>query len=108
MNNSSKIKPYEKCSKYYNCSVNNCPLHPSYPGLFIDEEDKEKKCTLRKSTRFKIGSKYPDVIKYQGLTTREWSARKTYDNLTDEEKEKMVERIKKFEFNAKNKSNQII
>lgn len=62
--------PYAECPHFKKCSCNICPLDP-----FSFEKDRlpdEEKCKAYKPTRFKIGSKYPNLLKYQGLTKREW------------------------------------
>lgn len=93
----------EECPRYSECSVNNCPLHIDYPGLYVDKEDKEKVCDMEKQVRIRISSKYPDVLKYQGLTVREWTAKKRYESLPEEEKASIAERGKKALLDIKNK-----
>lgn len=83
-------KPYRECSRFKNCSVNNCPLSSQYPDLYIDIEDKQKECTLPKTIRVKIGSKYPE-LKYQGMTPREWGAAKRYESFSSDEKEHLAQ-----------------
>lgn len=87
-------KPYRECPRFDKCSVNNCPLGEAYPANVVDEGDKEQKCTLEKQVRFRIGSKYPDILKYQGLTIREWTGRQNFDKLTEPEKEAIRQRAK--------------
>jgi hypothetical protein len=43
-----KPLPLELCQRFDKCSVNNCPLHPSYPDLIVDLEDPKTKCKLGK------------------------------------------------------------
>lgn len=88
------IASYQGCPRYAKCNVNNCPLHPSYPNLPIDPEDRDTKCTLEKQVRFRIGSKYPDVLKYQGLTPSEWAGKQRFENLSDHEKDLIRDRAK--------------
>lgn len=83
-------KPYRECPRFKNCSVNNCPLHPQYPDLYTDIEDKQKECNLAKSIRVEIGSKYPE-LKYQGMTPREWTSTKRYESLSSGEKENLAQ-----------------
>lgn len=85
--------PYNECPRFQKCSVNNCPLHPSYPNLPI-ADDKEKKCTMEKQVRLRIGSKYPE-LKYQGLTVKEWTGKTRFESLSDSDKELVRERAKK-------------
>lgn len=86
--------PYRECPRFHKCSVNNCPLHPSYPNLPVDPEDKEQKCTMEKQVRFKIGSNYPEVLKWKGLTSREWAGKQKFDSMTPGEKEAIRQKAK--------------
>ncbi len=65
--------PYHECNQFNICSANRCPLGP----LILERDfiKNEGKCISRKSSRVKIGSKYPDILKYQGLRTREWQGK---------------------------------
>ena len=75
-----------ECSRYDGCSVNNCPLHSSYPELSMDSEDRNKVCSMEKNVRTRIGANHPE-LKYGGLKQREYSAKLAYDHLTPEQKE---------------------
>jgi len=88
------INPYTECPRFLKCSVNNCPLHPTYPNLPIDPEDREQKCTIEKQVRFKIGSKYLNVLKYRGLTVKEWAGKQRFESLPEQDKERIRERAK--------------
>ncbi len=81
--------PGHECPRFLKCSVNNCPLHPQYPDLYIDIDDKQKECSLAKTIRVEIGSKYPE-LKYQGMTPREWGATKRYESFSSDEKENLA------------------
>ena len=81
----STLQPYDECPRFNRCSVNNCPLSFSYP-LFKYPEDRETRCSLAKSIRVRIGSKYE--LKYQGMTAKEWGATKRCLNI--EEKERLA------------------
>lgn len=81
-------QPYHECPRFNRCSVNNCPLSFNYPFL-VNYEDRDPKCTLEKSVRVRIGSKYPG-LKYQGMTAREFNATKRYESLSVEEKERLA------------------
>lgn len=87
--------PYHECPRFIKCSVNNCPLHPAFPELYIDPDDLQVKCTLEKEVRFKIGSKYPDILKYQGLTHQEFAGKKRFEGLSDQGKEIVRERARR-------------
>lgn len=88
------INPYTECPRFQKCSVNNCPLHQKYPDLLVNQEDHEPKCTMEKQVRFKIGSKYPDILKFQGLTSKEWAGKQRFESLPDKDKEAIRLRAK--------------
>ena len=88
-------EPYRKCSRFQRCSVNNCPLSPGYPDHYTDSNDYEQKCTIAKSIRVRIGSQHLDVLKFGGLTRREFAGRKAWENLTDKQRAATTERGKK-------------
>ena len=88
----SNSLPYRECPRFNTCSVNNCPLHPGYPALYNDLGDHERKCTMEKQVRDRIGSRYPDLLKFRGLTRSEWSGRERYDAMPTEDKRRLVER----------------
>lgn len=73
--------PFTKCPKFKSCSVNNCPLHPSYPNLSMYPEDPAKKCMVSKVKRVAIGDRYQGVLRFGGMTraefgrTRSWAQR---------------------------------
>ena len=80
-------KAYHECPRFMKCSVNNCPLHPSFPEIYTDPDDFQVKCKLEKEVRLKIGSNYPDLLKYQGLTPQEWAGKKSFEGLSDQDKD---------------------
>ncbi|WP_440951485.1 hypothetical protein [Methanococcoides sp. FTZ1] len=82
----SREAPYYKCSRFSKCAVNNCPLSPLYPNLPTDPEDPETKCTLAKSYRLKIDSKYLGVLQYGGMTKREHAGKVTWENMPESTK----------------------
>jgi len=76
--------PYAECPNFNKCNCNKCPLDPG-----IEERIKlpdDEKCRAEKSTRMRIGAKYPQLLKYQGLTKKEWTMRKIWDEKTYQEK----------------------
>jgi len=95
------MKPYTECPRFKRCNVNNCPLHLNYPLLPIDEDDKERKCTMEKNVRFRVGSKYPESLKWQGLTNREFIGRTKYDALTESQKDELRQRARLLRFASK-------
>lgn len=91
-------QPFEACPRYSKCSVNNCPLSTKYPEEFIHSEDSAKKCTLPKSYRLKVAAQFPGVLPFGGLIPREAASKKTWDNLTPEQKDANEARLKKTAF----------
>ncbi|MGE4495826.1 MAG: hypothetical protein AB7D09_13490 [Methanosarcina sp.] len=82
--------PYELCNRYSECSVNNCPLDSVYPDRYTDLLDVEKRCGYAKSYRVQISEKFPGILKYGGMTVREYSYKQRWANLSPEEKERRV------------------
>ncbi|OGH07368.1 MAG: hypothetical protein A2W22_01600 [Candidatus Levybacteria bacterium RBG_16_35_11] len=50
---------------------------------------------MEKEVRFRIGSKYPDLLRYQGLTPQEWAGKKRFESLPDQDKEIVRERARR-------------
>jgi len=85
--------PYYECPSFDSCSAPLCPLDPD-----IDKRIRypdEDKCKAHKTTRERIGRKYPELLPYQGLTKREWAGKKRSDSLTPSEKNELLRRLKK-------------
>lgn len=95
MQGDSMIMPFKECTRFKTCSVNNCPLHPDYPDLYTDGDDPEPKCTLPKSYRQKVGENFKGVLKFGGLTPREYSGKIAWESKTEEERARIIERGKK-------------
>ena len=79
----------QQCPKFIRCSAPNCPLDN-------DQEDRdyikgEPICTLSKNKRLKIGNDTP--LPYQGLTKREWSAKKAWEALLEADKAERITRL---------------
>lgn len=70
------MQPYEECPSFDRCSCNACPLDPDINKRISCSED--ERCKANESTRVKIGSKYMNVLTYQGLTKRKFNARKVW------------------------------
>lgn len=86
--------PFYPCPRYDRCSVNNCPLHPKYPDLYFDEADADKVCDLGKNRRTLIASQFPGILKYGGLTPREFKAQARWAAMSPEEREAKIEKSK--------------
>lgn len=82
-----KDLPFYQCPRYSSCNVNNCPLHPQYPNMPIDPEDTENKCTVAKSIRSRVSAQFPGILKYDGLTPREFEGRNRWNSLSRAEQE---------------------
>jgi len=66
----SEVLPFKECPSFDTCSSNRCPLDPD---IELRQHIKgEEKCKARKKKRYEIGVKYPDLLKYKGLTPREF------------------------------------
>jgi hypothetical protein len=85
-------EPFYDCPRYAKCNVNKCPLHPKYPELITDPEDEEMKCDLAKSIRVRIAADFPDILKFNGLSPREYSAKSRWENMSPEEQREIKER----------------
>jgi hypothetical protein len=70
----------KECPRYISCSVNNCPLDPDYPNLFVAKDDKEKRCTMEKGVRTRIAATAPGTLRLEGSTVAEAAARKCYES----------------------------
>ncbi len=79
---------YSLCLSYEKCSVNNCPLHSQYPDLSESDYDQETKCKAQKPTRIGIANKYAGILKFGGLTVKEYKRQTRRKNRTAEEIEK--------------------
>lgn len=75
--------------------MNNCPLHPDYPELYTDPDDSDPRCTLPKSYRIKVAENFKGVLKFGGLTTREYAAKLKWDNMSEDERARIIDRGKK-------------
>ena len=63
-------QPFNHCPSFSRCSASLCPLDPE-----IRQRNRltgEEKCRAKKSTRRKIGEKYSNLLKYKGLTIKEY------------------------------------
>ena len=96
------IQPFRDCPRFKECSVNNCPLHPEYPLMFVDPADPEPRCTLAKTYREKVAEKFPGILKYGGLTTREFNGKTAWESLSQEEQDRRKEALKKYAFTSEN------
>lgn len=90
--------PYLECPRFSKCSVNNCPLHPGYPTLYTDPEDKETVCKLGKTYRVRIAEKYPDTLQMDGLTKREYASKMAWVNRPHHERVEHLNRLKETAF----------
>lgn len=89
------IEPQRECPRWDKCSVNFCPLDPFQNQRPTHEADIEQKCTIAKTIRQRIGTKYPNLLPRFGLTSKEWAARLRFANMSWEQRQAMVERGKK-------------
>lgn len=78
----TEFEPQRECPRWDKCSVNHCPLDPFQDDRLSDPADKEQKCTIAKTIRVRIGSKYPDLLPMGGLKPSEHAAAKRFANLS--------------------------
>ncbi|MGQ9583751.1 MAG: hypothetical protein ACUVV6_09635, partial [Thermoplasmatota archaeon] len=84
-------EPYFDCLRMKRipcCCVNACPLDPKYPRLEIYPEDPDQECKLSRSRRSAIAAKHPGLLKYGGLTVKEWRRQRAWARLPAEEKDR--------------------
>lgn len=76
------VEIIQRCPRFDRCSIPICPL-----DLLQDQRTRfkgEPKCTLGKPRRSRIGK--GTALKYQGLTRKEWAARKRWERLSELQK----------------------
>jgi hypothetical protein len=95
--------PYHECPSFEVCSCNLCPLDPDLemrtglPG--------EEKCRAHKPTRLKIACRYLNLLKYQGLTVKEWVGLRSWSALSEEERGRVKGRLNAYSRLQKTKQN---
>ena len=75
---------FKNCYRFSSCSVNNCPLNHDYPHGFVHEDDPEQECTCPKKDRMKIAEKFPSMLKYGGMTVREYNTKEILEAISEE------------------------
>jgi len=91
--------PYHECPSLLKCNAPKCLLDPDinlrnrYPN--------EEKCRAEKPTRFKIGSKYPELLPYQGLTKKEWLGKNMSEGERDKQRQLFLQRSQKWQKSLK-------
>ena len=92
MNESTGLKIMRQCSKFERCDAPICPLDPNQ-----DQRTSltgEKRCTLAKSIRLRIGKLAG--LPRNGLTRKERAARLRWDGLKESEKLSRMSHLKPF------------
>ena len=82
---------WKDCPRADECCVNDCPL--TIKRYKSDSSDTQKKCTFGKTGRKRIGEKWG--LKNGGLTGRELSGKKKWDDLPEEVKKERIAKLKK-------------
>ncbi len=98
----------ELCPKWDRCNAPKCPLDPLIDKRYAEEGD--PKCRLSKNKRHEIWENLPEDLKqclpYQGYTkyelTRIQAGLKSFYNLSEEERLKKIENLKKYKGGNKN------
>ena len=90
--------PFHGCPRFEKCSANRCPFDPDIEGKKTLRG--EEKCGLAKSRRMRLWENLPEdrktLLPYQGRFKAEFSARKRWQDLPEEEKAKRTARLVKF------------
>ena len=94
------IKTMSYCSRYNTCEAPKCPLDILIKRRTYNEGDPQ--CEMAKATRHKYWENMPDPLKselpYQGYFEREFTrimaARERWKSLGEEEKKKVLDRLK--------------
>ncbi len=86
-------QPYHECPSFDRCSANKCPLDPDID--LRDSAPGDRKCKGEKPTRIKIGSKYPELLPYKGLTKREYQGLQRWNSLSTAERGVQLQRLSK-------------
>ena len=81
-----------ECPRFISCSVNHCPLDPGQSSAVAHPDDQERKCTMEKNVRLRIGQQYPDLLPGLGLTKAERSAQERQDQMTPDQRAAQAER----------------
>ena len=79
-----------ECSRWPQCSVNNCPLEPN---PVINPLDKEPKCTMAKANRMRIAARHPGVLPIMGMMELEFMFWKKRQNRTPEQVKAMADTL---------------
>jgi hypothetical protein len=95
-------EPSLDCPRFQTCSVNICPLAFDYETniLKYTSGDFEKKCTMAKSIRIRIGRFYGN-LKYGGLTRNEFAQKNIWELKPIEEQKRLISHIVNYESGKK-------
>lgn len=86
------IQLYHGCPSFEVCSCNICPLDPDFE--LKEALSGEERCRAHKTTRTRIANRYPGLLKYDGLTPREWAGFRFWSGLSENQKEIVRNRLK--------------
>ena len=86
-------EPFRLCPRFESCSVGNCPLHVGYPQMSRLATDTETTCTARRSTRTRIAAGHEGVLRFGGLTCREYKRKLRRESRSAEEIEQARARM---------------
>lgn len=86
MEQNKNLKITEKCPRFSFCNAPRCPLEEEVDLQPKFKED--EKCGLSKNRRVKIAE--DSDLPYKGMTKSEWVATKRFQNLSPEDKEKLI------------------
>ena len=92
MNESTVLKIMRQCPRFEHCDVPFCPLDPNQD--LRTSLTGEKKCTLAKSIRLRIG--IMAGLPRKGLTRREHASKLRWDGLEESEKLRRISHLRPF------------
>lgn len=91
MEETENTKIMKQCPRFHYCDVPICPLDYYQTSRVYSEG--EPTCTMEKGARARIGK--GTCLKYQGLTQREWTGKKNWENRSEEDKKSIIERLER-------------
>jgi len=103
MRNQKQIEPgkppFHLCPRFDFCSANRCPFDPEIDGKKTLRG--EERCKLAKSRRIRLWETLPEDLKsllpYTGMFKKEFSALKRWQDLPEDEKQKRLSKLVKFQ-----------
>jgi len=91
--------PFHLCPRFEGCSANRCPFDPAIDGKMTLRG--EERCKFAKKRRMKLWESLPEekkaLLPYCGMFKKEFSAWKRWQDMPEEEKQKRLSKLVKFQ-----------